>query len=135
MDGRKHATIEAGGKIYNLRISYNALSEYNDKIGPSSDFNDKPLKAFRGLVWAGINAYGSQTVTVEQAGDICEDFIAEKGLQAFKDYMQNLIDTSNWLGVKKGGTDTGNPSPIMDPPAPLVKSSKNTSGQRTVSEG
>ena len=102
MDGRKHATIQAGGQTYNLRISFNALSEFNDRIGPLADFTEKPLKAFRGLLWAGINAYGSQSVTLEQSGDICEDYIADKGMESFIKTMQALVDSSGWMAQGAG---------------------------------
>jgi hypothetical protein len=118
-DGRKHSIFEVGGKVYNLRLSFNAMCMFTEQIGPIADIQAKPLPAYRGLIWAGINAYGNQSVTIEQAGDLCESFIEEKGLVKFQETMKSILESS-WMSDKKaGGTDTGNS------PKPLPKSSKN----------
>ena len=107
-DGRKHSVFEAGGRVYNLRLSFNAMCLFTDNIGPISDIQAKPLPAYRGLIWAGINAYGSQTITVQEAGDLCESFIEEKGLIKFQETMKSILESS-WMSDKNiGGTDTGN---------------------------
>ena len=77
-DGRKHSVIQAGGEIYNLRVSYNALCDVIDKIGPF-DPGKITMPASRAIIWAGINNYGTKSITIEQAGDICEAIIREKG--------------------------------------------------------
>lgn len=105
MDGRKHTVFEAGGKVYNLRVSFNAMCMFDDQIGPVTkllrgDENAKNFVAFRGVLWASINAYGSEKVSVEQAGDICENYIAEKGFKAFAAEMTRIIESSGWLGEK-----------------------------------
>jgi hypothetical protein len=121
MDGRKHTIFEAGGKVYNLRVSFNAMCMFDDQIGPvtallSGGAEAKNFIAYRGLLWASINAYGSEKITVEQAGDICEQYIAEKGFEAFVKEMQRIIQSSEWLGDKKG--DAGkNSSPDLKKPS------------------
>jgi len=115
MDGRKHTVFEAGGKVYNLRVSFNAMCMFDEQVGPvtqllSGGANAKNFVAYRGLVWASINAYGSEKVTIAQAGDICEEFIAEKGFEAFVLEMKKIIESSGWLGEKGAGGK--NPEPI-----------------------
>lgn len=128
--GRKHSIFETGGKVYNLRLSFNAMCLFTDNIGPITDIQDKPLPAYRGLIWAGINAYGSQAITVEEAGDLCESFIEEKGLIKFQETMKAILNSS-WMSDKiVGGTDTGN----LTTPKPLPKSSKTTNASLTGSE-
>ena len=110
-DGRNHAIFAVNGKVHNLRISFNALAEYN-KIGSLQDFKDKSLPACRGLVWAGINAYGNESVTIDQAGDLCEDYILEKGMMAFASEIERILAAGVWL-KDKGGTDTGNQNTVL----------------------
>jgi len=98
MDGRKHTTIEIGGEIYNLRVSYNAMCEYIRHIGPMENFDKDSLIGFRGIVWAGINACGNRTVTIEEAGDLCEQLIRDIGQEAFGKKMKSLVEDSGWLG-------------------------------------
>jgi len=132
MDGRKHTIFEAGGKVYNLRVSFNAMCMFDDQIGPATDLlkgttDTKNFVAYRGLIWVGINAYGSEKVTVEQAGDLCEEYIAEKGMQAFGNEMRRIIQSSEWLGKDGDGSKNPNPAPVK----PSKKSSQSTETSHT----
>jgi len=123
MDGRKHTVFEAAGKVYNLRVSFNAMCMFDDQIGPvtallSGGANAKNFIAYRGLLWASVNAYGTEKITVEQAGNICEQYIAEKGFEAFIKEMQRIIQDSEWLG----GKGAGEKNVIPDPKRPSGKS-------------
>jgi hypothetical protein len=138
-DGRNHHVFEVGGKVYNLRVSYNAFAEYN-KIATLEDLKSQPFAAYRALIWSCINAYGSQSVTLNQAGDICEQFITEKGFVAFIKEGDKILKAGVWLESLSRGIDTGNPEQAVLPTAkadikPSKKCSPNTSGSRTVSEG
>lgn len=109
MDGRKHSVIEAGGKIYNLRVSYNALAMFEENVGSVQMLSGKDAKiftGFRGLVWAAINACGGK-VTLNEAGDICEAYAEENGITAYRTKMQEILNASGWLSDKKGA-DTKN---------------------------
>jgi hypothetical protein len=109
MDGRKHSVIEAGGKVYNLRASFNAMAMFEENIGPIQMLTGKEAKTivgFRGLVWATANACGT-SITLDQAGDICEDYADENGYEAFVKKMQSVINESGWMG-NKNGADTKN---------------------------
>jgi hypothetical protein len=118
-DGRRHVTIEAGGEVYNLRVSYNALCDVIDKLGPV-DLHKIAMPVARVIVWAGVNNYGLKTITISQAGDICEAIIREKGLAGYQAFLKSLIDESDWLnGDEKKGADTGNP----DAPIPATSES------------
>ena len=111
-DGRKHVVIEAGGEIYNLRVSYNALCDVIDKLGPV-DLQKITLPIARAIIWAGVNNYGTKTITLNQAGDICEALIREKGAAGYTETLKKLISESDWLEKDSSGSDTGNPeSPI-----------------------
>ena len=109
-DGRNHAIFVVNGEVYNLRISFNALAEYN-KIATLRDFQNCPFHAARSLIWAGINAYGNKSVTLERAGDLCEDYILEKGMVSFVSETDRILKAGVWL-QDKGGTDTGNQNAI-----------------------
>ena len=104
MDGRKHSVIEADGRIYNLRVSYNALAMFEENVGPVQMIAGKDAKTFigfRGLVWAAINSCGGN-ITVLEAGDICEAYSRENGIVAFHAKMQEIIDTSGWMNPETG---------------------------------
>ena len=118
MDGRRHTVIEVGGKIYNLRVSYNALCLIRRTFGDLANLRkDFPEEAARAMIWAGINGYGNQNITIEQAGDICEDIIAKSGFEGLQKIMKDL-DEADWLEKVgkdlKWGTDTGNQPPIPE---------------------
>jgi len=105
MDGRKHSVIEAGGKVFNLRLSYNALALFEDNVGSTEILSGdkvKPFNGLRGLMWAGITDCGGE-ITIREAGDICEDYVAEHTLEGFQKKMQSIIDDCTWLNGKKGG--------------------------------
>ena len=126
MDGRKHTIFEVGGEVYNLRVSFNAMCMFDDQIGPVTVLlrggeDAKNFIAYRGLLWSAVNAYGSKSITIEQAGDLCEQFIAEKGFEAFVKEMKRIIESSEWLGKESGSK---NPAPA--PKKPSGKSSENT---------
>lgn len=121
MDGRKHTIFEVGGKVYNLRVSFNAMCMFDDQIGPVTELlkgttDSKNFVAYRGLLWAAINAYGSEKVTIDQAGDICEEYIAEKGFKAFVVEMQRIIKSSEWLG-EKGADEKNRAAPDQKKPS------------------
>jgi hypothetical protein len=129
MDGRKHTVFEAGGRVYNLRVSFNAMCMFDDQIGPVTELlkgtaDSKNFVAYRGLIWCCINAYGADRITIEQAGDLCERYISENGMEMFGKAMKGIIESSGWLG-KSGKDDTKNPTP---PPAVSVKHSGKSSG-------
>ena len=118
MDGRKHSVIEAGGKIYNLRVSFNAMALFEENVGPIQMLAGKDAKTvvgFRGLIWAAINDCGTP-VTLAQAGDICEDYISEQGYGGFTSKIQELIDGSGWFG-KKGDDPGKNPKMRLKEPS------------------
>lgn len=120
MDGRKHTVFEAGGKVYNLRVSFNAMCMFDEQVGPVTQLlrggeDAKNFVAYRGLLWASINAYGSEKITIAQAGDICEEFITEKGFEAFVLEMKKIIESSGWLGEKGAGEK--NQSPTLKKPS------------------
>jgi len=100
MDGRKHAVLEIGGKIYNLNLSYNAMCEFTDHVGNPDILETRPLTGYRGLVWAGINACGNKSVTIEEAGDLCEQLISDIGHQPFIKKMIWLLEESGWMRDK-----------------------------------
>lgn len=111
MDGRKHTVLESGGKHYNLRLSFNALAVFEESIGPINIIigaNAHTFQGFRGLIWATINDYAGQNITLKEAGDICEDYITEKGQKAFMTEMQKIINDSGWLGKE---SDEPDPNP------------------------
>jgi hypothetical protein len=99
--GRKHTTITAGGKTYNLRASFNALATFEENIGSITILegqNPKILTGARGLIWAANNACGGAKITIDQAGDICEDYISEHGMAEFVRKVQNILESGGWLG-------------------------------------
>lgn len=71
-------TFEAGGKLYELRYSFNALCEFEGKydIGVSEALaNRKSIYYLRGLLWSGM--LSKQKLTVEQVGDIMDAYLQD----------------------------------------------------------
>jgi hypothetical protein len=98
MDGRKFSVIEAGGKVLSLRLSFNAMVEFNSEVGSvDAAFRNQPFKAFRGLIWSAANAANPGSITILEAGDFCEDYIAEKGYSAMEKTINTLLTDSGWL--------------------------------------
>ena len=113
MDGRKHTVIEAGGKAYNLRLSYNALALFEDNIGSTSILSGeeaKPFYGLRGLMWAGITDCGKD-ITIREAGDICEDYVAEHSLIGFQEKMNDIMAGCTWLNAEGAGKKNQKPKP------------------------
>lgn len=119
-DGRNHVIFEVNEKVYNLRISFNALAEFG-KVAQLSDFQRNPFAAQRALIWAGINAYGNKSITLEEAGDLCEGLARKHGIKKYATEIDRILNAGDWLKMEDGGTDTGNP---ITPPK---RASKNTS--------
>lgn len=114
MSGQKRTIIEIGGKSYNLLFSYNALCLVETQGGTRELMGEgvsaKNLTGCRAILWATINASKTRTITIEEAGDLCEQYIAENGgISALQDKINSLFASAGWVGEKKGGTDTGNP--------------------------
>ncbi|MBW2632045.1 MAG: hypothetical protein JRC90_09875 [Deltaproteobacteria bacterium] len=120
MTGRKHAALEIGGEIYNLRISYNAMCDFLDSIGSLDLLEEKALIGYRGMLWAGINNCGNKTITIEQAGDLCEQYIIDNGHAEFLKTMTKLISDSEWIGNETGKNRKKSPKKASE------KSLKNT---------
>jgi hypothetical protein len=124
-DGRNHAVFEVDGEVYNLRISFNALAEFG-KISQLSDFKNNPFGAQRALIWAGINAYGNKSVTLERAGDLCEALARKHGIKKYAEEIDRILNAGDWLKMD-GGTDTGNMElPQKKPSKNTLKSAKNS---------
>lgn len=106
MPGRKHTTIEAGGKLYNLRASFLALAQFEKDVGSITILegqNPKLIYGFAGLVMVCKNAYGGDPITYAQAADICEQFVDEKGTKAIGEKVRGILDVGGW--IPKGEPD------------------------------
>lgn len=110
MNGRKHETLQAGGKVYNLRMSFNALAMFEEDIGPIGYYFNtsapKSIAGCRGVIWAGVNSYGSASITIEEAGDFCEDYCAENGFKSLAAKVSDLMKNAGWM-PKGNGDDAG----------------------------
>lgn len=113
-NGRKHATIEAGGKLYNLRLSFNTMVVFEDNIGPMQNHlgaGGKTVVGCRGIIWAGINEYGAQQITLTEAGDICEQYIDEHGFEGLAKKMQEFLKVAGWIRESDAGKNPKAPAP------------------------
>lgn len=118
MDGRAHTIIEAGGKAYNLRASFNALATFEENIGPMSMLmngdKSKMFQGSRGLIWATKNAYGKDSISLAEAGDICEKYIHEKGARQLIKLTQSILNSGGWMD---GGEESKNQNPETPEPS------------------
>ena len=98
MDGRKFSVIEAGGKVLSLRLSFNAMVGFNEDVGQiQKALDEQPFKSFRSLILHSANEANPGSLTLRGAGDFCEDYIAENGMEALGDKVRQLMDDSGWL--------------------------------------
>jgi len=97
MDGRKFSTIEAGGRILSLRLSFNAMVEANREVGSIDAFGTRPFETFRAVIWASANEAVPGTLTIRAAGDFCEDYVAENGEASIQAKVDELMIGSGWL--------------------------------------
>jgi hypothetical protein len=114
MDGRKFSVIEAGGKVLSLRLSFNAMVEFNSEVGSiDAAFRNQPFKAFRSLILHSANEANPGSLTLRGAGDFCEDYISENGMEALGDKVRQLMDDSGWLksNAEEEPGKNGNPAP------------------------
>jgi len=110
MNGRKHETLQAGGKVYNLRMSFNALAAFEENIGPIGNYFNtsapKSIAGCRGVIWAAVNSYGSSTISKDDAGDFCEDYCAENGFKNLATKVAEMMNNAGWM-PKGEGDDAG----------------------------
>lgn len=120
MTGRKHTVIEAGGRVYNLRASFNALATFEENIGPISMLmNGEKSKLFqgsRGLIWATKNAYGGDPITLDEAGDICEKYTSENGAKQFVKLTKQILESGGWMNGSEEGGESKNPKTKLKEP-------------------
>jgi len=138
MSGQKRIIIEIGGKSYNLVFSFNAMCMIETVGGMRELLGQgaaaKNLTGCRAVLWATINASHTRDITIEEAGDLCDQYITENGgLQALITKVNSLFNDAGWNPKKKEGDDAGkNPNPT---PGQSGKSSKNTNASLTGSAG
>ena len=101
MAGQKRYVIDIGGKNYNLLFSFNALCDV-ERVGGTKellgdDFETKSLSGARALLWATINASHAHSLTLEQAGDLCDQYIEEHGLKGLLEKVNSLFSDSGWV--------------------------------------
>ena len=72
--------ITHGGKAYNLKLSINAMIMFEDVTGKDISVieEDTSIKTVRALFYCCLVGGGNQ-VTIEEAGDILGDVMAEQG--------------------------------------------------------
>ena len=114
MDGRKFSVIEAGGKVLSLRLSFNAMVGFNEDVGEiQRALDEQPFKAFRSLILHSANEANPGSLTVRSAGDFCEDYISENGMESLGEKITQLMNDSGWL---KTGEDAEEPGKNENPP-------------------
>jgi hypothetical protein len=120
MDGRKHTVIEAGGKVYNLRLSFNAMADFEKNIGPMQMLQGEDattILGYRGVIWAAVNDWGQTKITLKEAGYICEDLIFDLGQEGYVKKIQEIINDSGWFGEQKKGGAGKNPKKKLKEPS------------------
>jgi hypothetical protein len=134
MTGQKRQILEAGGKRHNLLFSYNMLCLVEQQGGTrellGADVSAKNFTGCRAIIWAAINASRTDTITIEEAGDICEAYAEENGgIEGLARKVNEMLTAANLAG----GVPAKNPQPAPDPttPSPSGRSSKSTGGLRT----
>jgi hypothetical protein len=126
MTGQKRQEIEIGGKRHHLLFSYNMLCMVEEQGGTkellSADIGAKNFTGARAILWAAINAAKAESVTVDEAGDLCEKYAEEHGgIDALAKKINDMLSAANLVGA------TGkNPDPAPETPAAAKRApSKN----------
>lgn len=81
---RGESTVRIDGQDYTFRFSINAICELEELTGLPvtmviGEVERGYIKAMRAIIWAGLRARHSD-VTLDQAGDLAEALIAERGM-------------------------------------------------------
>lgn len=117
MTGQKRQEIEIGGKRHHLLFSYNMLCMVEEQGGTkellSADMGAKNFTGARAILWAAINASKAESVTIDEAGDLCEKYAEEHGgIEALAKKINEMLQLANLVGA------TGkNPNPAPATPA------------------
>lgn len=104
MSGQKRQEIEIGGKRHHLLFSYNMLCMVEEQGGTkellSADIGAKNFTGARAILWAAINASRTESVTIEEAGDLCERYAEEHGgIEALARKINEMLAAANLVGV------------------------------------
>jgi hypothetical protein len=104
MTGQKRQEIEIGGKRHHLLFSYNMLCMVEEQGGTkellSADIGAKNFTGARAILWAAINAAKAESVTIEEAGDLCEKYADEHGgIEPLAQKINEMLGTANLVGT------------------------------------
>jgi hypothetical protein len=123
MTGQKRQEIEICGKRHHLLFSYNMLCMVEEQGGTkellSADIGAKNFTGARAILWAAINAAKAESVTIEEAGDLCEKYADEHGgIEPLAKKINEMLGAANLVG-----TAVKNPEPA---PAPKKRGALET---------
>ena len=104
MTGQKRQEIEIGGRRYHLLFSYNMLCMVEQQGGTkellSADIGAKNFTGARAILWAAINAGKAASVTIDEAGDLCEKYAEEHGgIEALAQKINEMLTAANLVGA------------------------------------
>lgn len=90
---KKGKTFEVSGEIYQLRISINALCKIEDILGyPMTEIeaHGMGIKEMRVIMTCGL----IPSVSMEEAGDIMDILLEEKGADGFMNLMLEAMQSA-----------------------------------------
>ncbi|WP_028977413.1 hypothetical protein [Sporolactobacillus terrae] len=87
--------IQTRNDTYFLRFSINAHCEAEELLGmPITQVGDNAgISTMRTLLYVGLK-YGGRAVTMDQAGNIMEEIIDEKGMEGFTTKISEAVQKS-----------------------------------------
>ena len=90
----KKTVIKTNQNAYFLRYSINAHCEAEELLGfpiTQLDENTAGISVFRTLMFVGLK-HGGQQITLEQAGDIMEEVINDRGMEYLSEQISKAIN-------------------------------------------
>jgi hypothetical protein len=82
MAENKHRAIpvEIGGKFYQLRYDFNSIVELENQTGTS--YPTSTFKGIRALIWAGLLHDKSQSLSLEEVGNMLTPYLKDRAQYA-----------------------------------------------------
>jgi hypothetical protein len=120
MTGQKRQEIEIGGTKYHLLFGYNMLCMVEVHGGTkellSDEIEAKNFTGARAILWAAINSSKTRSITIDEAGDLCEKYAEEHGgIEALAKKINDMLQLANLVGATGKNP---NPAPATAEPKP-----------------
>ena len=84
--------IEINGKSYVLKLTLNALVNFEDASGKAmNDLDDLTMREMR-LLFHEIFKAGGSRMDLEETGDLVTDYIGQNGMEVLTETLKEVLD-------------------------------------------